>query len=56
MCGHSQESIIILYSAINLAWVLLDCSEGKFRNANILVTLENLDKLYMLKHNLAPLL
>ena len=41
MCGYSQESI---YSAINLVWVLLNCSEGKFRDDNISVTLENLEK------------
>ena len=51
MCEHTQESI---YSAINLVWVLLDGSEGKFRDENISVTLENLEK--SLKQNMAPLI
>ena len=52
--GTVKSPLIILYSTINLVWVLLDCSEGKFRDDNISVTLKNLEKL--LKQNLAPLL
>lgn len=39
---------------IMLLWVLLDFSEGKFRDESISVTLENMEK--SLKQNLSPLL
>jgi len=42
--GTVKNLLIILYSAINLVWVLLNCSEGKFRDENMSVTLENLEK------------